>query len=202
MQETTMNRIRSPFTATRTAVSRLLLAGLIALPGAAVLAQATAPAAAPATTTPAGPATQDADQRGSHMGMGKSHHDPARMQERVAKRHAELKAKLKITAAQEPAWTAFTATMTPPASMMRDRRAQHAELQKLPTPERIDKLRALRTEHMTEMMKSMDQRGDATKALYAALSPEQQKTFDAEAQQGGRHAGGQRSHHGGQHRNS
>ena len=190
-----MNRIRPPFAAARTTVSRLLLVGLIALPGAAVLAQATAPTAPATATTQAAPATQDADTRGRHMGMGK--HDPARMQERVANRQAELKDKLNITAAQEPAWTAFTTAMKPPASLMTDHQAQHAQnadMQKLPTPERIDKLRVLRTQHMTDMMKRMDQRGEATKALYAALSPEQQKTFDAEAsQRGGRRVGG---HHG------
>ena len=39
----------------------------------------------------------------------------------------------------------------------------------------------------------MDKRGDATKAFYAALSPEQQKTFDAEHKKMGRHGG--RGHH-------
>ena len=46
------------------------------------------------------------------------------------------------------------------------------------------------------MTTAMDKRGEATKVFYAALSPEQQKTFDAEhikmARQGGR---GHRMHH-------
>jgi len=76
------------------------------------------------------------------MGMG--HHDPAKMQQRMAQRQAAIKEKLKITPAQEPAWTALTTAMTPPANAMQNRHAQHAELQelqKLPTPERLDKMR-------------------------------------------------------------
>jgi periplasmic protein CpxP/Spy len=195
-----MKRIRPPFAFATATLSRLVLAGLIALPAAAVMAQASAPATAPAAPTAApaqaAPADKDAHAQGHHMGK----HDPAKMQARVAKRQAALKEKLKITSAQEPAWTAFTAAMKPPANAMRDRHAQHAELQKLPTPERIDKMRALRTQHMAEMSKVMEQRGDATKTFYAALTPEQKKTFDAEAaQRGGRHGG---DHHGGKHRNS
>ena len=202
MQGTTMNRIRPPFATASAAVSRLLLAGLSALP-AAVLAQATAQTAPATATSPAishqaAPDAKEATTRDRQMGMGQ--HDPARMQERIAKNQAELKDKLKITAAQESAWTAFTAAMTPPARAMQDRHAQHAEMQKLPTPQRIDKMRELRTQHMTEMMKRMDQRGEATKALYAALSPEQQKTFDLVASERG--SGHAERHHGGKHGNS
>ena len=45
---------------------------------------------------------------------------------------------------------------------------------------RIDKMKALRTQHMTDMNAAMDKRDQATKTLYAALSPEQQKVFDSE----------------------
>ena len=181
-----MNRIHPPFATARVTVSRLLLASALALPGAAVLAQATAPATPAPQTTQAAPT---ADMRGSHQGMDQ--HDPGKMQQHVFQRQAALKDMLKISTAQEPAWNAFLAAMKPPAASMQERRTGYAELQKLPTPERIDKMRALRTQHMAEMTKAMDQRGDATKVLYAALTPEQQKTFDAEAmQRGGRHAGG------------
>ncbi|WP_294766816.1 Spy/CpxP family protein refolding chaperone [uncultured Rhodoferax sp.] len=119
------------------------------------------------------------------------HHrmDPAKMEEMHAKRSAELKEKLKITPAQEGAWNAFTAAMKPPT---RDtaQRPDRAELEKLPTPERLDKMRALRTQHMNDMSAAMDKRDQATKALYAALTPEQQKVFDA--QHDPRH-GGERS---------
>jgi protein CpxP len=48
----------------------------------------------------------------------------------------------------------------------------------------------------------MDKRADATKQLYAALTPEQQKVFDAESlrMRGGKHGGGRGGRDGGQHR--
>ena len=64
----------------------------------------------------------------------------------------------------------------------------HAEMDKLTTPERIDRMHALRTEHMTAMNAAMDKREDATKTFYAALNADQKKVFDAEhARMGGRH---------------
>ena len=113
-----------------------------------------------------------------HERMGQM--DPARMQAWMDKRHAALKAQLKLTAAQESAWTTFTAAMKPPADMMA-KRAEYAEMVKLPTPERIDKMKALRTQHMADMTAAMDKRGEAAKAFYATLTPEQQKLFDAHA---------------------
>nr|WP_315427066.1 Spy/CpxP family protein refolding chaperone [uncultured Albidiferax sp.] len=139
----------------RTSIQGLVLTGLLAGLGQAAMAQS--PAAPPPT-----PAER----------MAKL--DPAKMQAHMLKRQAELKAKLKITAAQEAAWTTFTASMQPPAHGPRPDRA---EFDKLSTPERIDKMRAMRTERDAEM----DKRGDATKAFYAVLSPEQQKVFDASA---------------------
>lgn len=124
-----------------------------------------------------------------HRGMGKM--DPAKMQARMDQRHAALKAQLKLTPAQEPAWTAFVATHTPPASMM-GQPAAMADLAKLPTPERIDKMKELRAQRMGEMTAAMEKRGEATKTFYAALTPEQQKVFDSNAMQGpgkGKHRG-------------
>ena len=164
-------------------LNSLVLAGLLATAGASAMAQA--PAAPPAGTPPAG-------MHGERMG----HRDPAKMQAMIAKRQADLKAKLKITPAQEGAWTAFTAAMQPPAGGMgpggaRPTPEQRAEFDKLTTPERIDKMRAMRVQHMTEMTAAMDKRGEATKTFYAALTPEQQKVFDAEhAKRGPGHHGG------------
>jgi len=124
-----------------------------------------------------------------HRGMDKM--DPAKMQARMDKRHAALKAQLKLTPAQEPAWTAFTASHTPPAGMM-GQPAAMADMAKLPTPERIDKMKEMRAQRMGEMTTAMDKRGEATKVFYAALTPEQQKVFDTHAMQGpgkGKHGG-------------
>ena len=177
----------------------LVLAGLLATAGAGAMAQGTdaAPAALkPSTSAPAAQNTMP--RHGDQHRMGR--HDPARMQAWMAKRQAEMKAKLKITPAQEGAWTAFTAAMQPPARMMsgdRPMAAQRAELDKLTTPERIDKMKAMRAQRMADMNAEMDKRGEATKALYAVLSPEQQKTFDAEHRKMGHRQG--RGHHGGMH---
>lgn len=154
-------------------VHGLALAGLLAA-GASVMAQGTPPAA-----SGSGP-------RSEHMGK----HDPAKMQAMMAKHQADLKAKLKLTPAQEGAWTAYTAAMQPPAGLQqRPSDAQRTEMSKLTTPERIDKMRAMRAERMTQMNAEMDKRGNATKTFYSALTPEQQKVFDAEHQKRGDHGG-------------
>ncbi len=155
-------------------LNSLVLAGLLATVGTSAMAEG--PTTAPAAAV--------GNYSGHHM-MGQR--DPAKMQARMAKHQAELKAKLKITASQEGAWTSFTAAMQPPAHMMGERPTaeQRAEFDKLTTPERIDKMHALRTQRMADITAEMDKRGAATKALYAALSPEQQKTFDAEHQKMG-----------------
>lgn len=112
----------------------------------------------------------------NHGQMGRM--NPARMQARFAKHAAVLKAKLKLSAAQEGAWTTFTAAMKPSADRLA-KRTDFTELAKLPTPERIDKMKALHSQHVNDMNAAMDQRGEATKAFYAVLTPEQQKVFDA-----------------------
>jgi len=128
-------------------------------------------------------------QYGNMQGQGMNHHgmgkmDPARMQARMEQRQAALKAQLKLTAEQEPAWTAFAASHKPPAGMMMDRQAAMADLAKLTTPERIDKMKELRAQRMGQMTAAMDQRAEATKTFYAVLTPEQQKVFDAQTMQG------------------
>ncbi|MDP1565382.1 MAG: Spy/CpxP family protein refolding chaperone [Polaromonas sp.] len=171
-------------------VNTLVLAGIMAAASVAAVAQTTAPAAPAVASAPAQP--------GPHAGHhGKNRHDPAQMQARVATHQAELKAKLKLTPAQEGAWTAFTASMQPPVSGARpDRAAMKAEFDKLTTPERIDKMRALRAQRMTEMNAAMDKRGDATKTFYSALSADQQKVFDSQRMgRGGKGHGGHHGHH-------
>lgn len=127
----------------------------------------------------------------SHRGMGRmdTARMQARMQARMDARHAALKAALKLTAAQEPAWTAFVDAHKPPAGM-KGLPAAMPDLAKLTTPERLDKMKELRAQHLGEMTAAMDKRSEATKAFYAVLTPEQQKVFDAQAMQGrGSHKG-------------
>jgi len=131
-----------------------------------------------------------------HERMGKF--DPAKMQARMDQRAAALKAQLKLSPAQEAAWTTFTTAMKPTGAMLANR-PDRAQLAKLPTPERINTMQALHTRRMTDMSAAMTQRGEATKAFYAVLTPEQQKVFDASTtrhfSQDGR-MGGRRDHKG------
>ena len=174
----------------------LILTTLMATCGFAALAQNTTPTAPAAG---AQPQMQDKMHRGDHSSMRERMF--GNHQERMAKRQAELKTKLKITPAQEGAWTTFTAAMKPPAGGMMGMRHDpkvKADMDKLTTPERIDKMRALRAERMTTMNAEMGKRGAATKAFYAVLSSEQKAVFDAVSMRGGRHGmGGEHGEKGG-----
>ncbi|MDP2417011.1 MAG: Spy/CpxP family protein refolding chaperone [Hydrogenophaga sp.] len=111
------------------------------------------------------------------------------MQKYHAERQAQLKTELKLTADQEPAWNAFVArTAHEPRAMKAGAREDWS---KLTTPERLDKMQALKAERDAQMT----QRIDATKSFYAALTPEQQKVFDTQA-----HGGMQRAGMKGEHR--
>ena len=161
----------------------LLVTSLIATAGFASYAQSTA------TPMPHHPTEQNsgAGERGSRMGMmGKM--DPEKRKAMMAKHVQALKAKLKITAAQEGAWITFT-TALHPAEKMEHKRPDRAEMDKLTTPERIDKMRELRKQHMGDMQTAMDKRDDAIKTFYAVLTPEQQKVFDTEHARMGMHHG-------------
>ena len=179
----------------------LLLTTLMATCGFAAIAQNTTPTAPAAG---AQPQMQDKMHRGDHSSMRErmfgNHNE--RMAERISKRQAELKAKLKITPAQEGAWTTFAASMQPPAGGMMGMRHDpkvKAEMDKLTTPERIDKMQAMRAERMKTMGAEMEKRGAATKAFYAVLSSEQKAVFDAVAIHGGKHGGGHGMGMGGEH---
>lgn len=117
------------------------------------------------------PAGMNGQQMGGMMHQGR---DPVKMQERMNKHAALMKQKLKLTADQEGAWSTFTASMKPPANKV-DHKTMHAEMEKLTTPERIDKMKTLREQHNAEM----DKHAEAVKTFYAVLTPEQKKVFDA-----------------------
>lgn len=106
------------------------------------------------------------DKDGKHRGMRMKHH----MQ--------KLKADLKLSPDQEPAWTAMASVMKPPA---RPPRPDRAEIEKLSMPERLDKLKQVMAQRHEARMSELDKRATAVKNLYAVLTPEQKKTFDAKA---------------------
>lgn len=146
-----------------------------------------ASAGAVGTATLAQAASPEAARPG---GWGKHQMDPAQRQQRMAEHHSrrmnELKEKLQLSEAQEGAWNEFSSAMQPPTAEQRQR-PDRAEFEKLTTPERIDRMQ----QRAEERQARMKQRGDAVKRFYAQLTPEQQKTFDAQST---RHA------HGGMHR--
>jgi Spy/CpxP family protein refolding chaperone len=93
----------------------------------------------------------------------------------------DLKAKLQLQADQEAAWSTFSAAMAPPErATMAARQAQRAELMKLSTPERIDRMQSFHQQRQADMNAAMEKRGQATKAFYATLTAEQKKIFDEE----------------------
>ena len=122
----------------------------------------------------------DAEHRTGHgmghgMGMGHDHGtmDQADRSARVESHLSDMKAQLKITAAQEPVWQAFTAAAKQRAA---DMQAMHARMQQ-------DSGNA--ADRMAQHSAAMQQRGAAMAAmsnafntLYAALTPEQKAIAD------------------------
>lgn len=110
-----------------------------------------------------------------------------RMAEHRSQRLTDLKAKLQLNASQEAAWTAF-ASATQPPMMDAKNRPDPAEMAKLTTPERIEKMQAFKAQRDTHMA----QMGEATKTFYASLNAEQKKVFDDQTARGPGHGGEQR----------
>lgn len=119
-------------------------------------------------------------------GPGKITDMRERHQARQGDQLARLKEQLKLSPEQEGAWNTFTAAMKP--STDRPARLDRAEMEKLSTPDRIDRMRAMRAQHAADA----DRRGEATKTFYASLNADQKKTFDAQAHR----MGGPRGEHG------
>jgi protein CpxP len=145
--------------------------------GAVVIGMGGAAYAAQGDKAPDG---QQGTSQGWKHGHGKF--DPAKFKERMAKRQKELHDKLKLTAAQEPAWTTFIAAMAPPADM--GKRPDRAEWAKLSAPERMEKRLGMMKQHEARMADRLQ----AMKTFYAQLTPEQQKVFNDNV--------GRRGHHG------
>lgn len=120
-----------------------------------------------------------------------------RMAQHMKQRQDELKKTLKLTPAQESAWTAYTKAMEPtgkPAAPV-----DMAELQKLPAPQRMEKMQSLHQARQKDNDAKMTQHLEATKAFYAALTPEQQKIFDTQHNKGHKSRGQGEHGKGGMH---
>ncbi|HEY4318674.1 MAG TPA: Spy/CpxP family protein refolding chaperone [Herbaspirillum sp.] len=114
----------------------------------------------------------------------------AKFAAKMQKRQDALHAKLKLTAAQEPAWKTFVDQTRPPQRDPGAKPHDRAAMAKLTTPERMEKFLA----GMQAREQFLVARLNAVKTFYAVLSPEQKKTFDKEFA----HArfGGHHRHHG------
>jgi hypothetical protein len=89
---------------------------------------------------------------------------------------AELHAALHLTLEQETAWRAYQQALEPdPVAQSRHQAAQ-VMMAGLQTPRRIDLIEA----NMQADLEVMHRQGEATKAFYGALTPEQRMTFDRE----------------------
>jgi periplasmic protein CpxP/Spy len=144
----------------------LLTAGLLAGVGLAALAQ---PQPVPAPQAGPGPRMM---APGEHRGMMDGRFQQFREQ-RMAQRFDEFKRILQITPQQEGNWSAWTTALRPAQRQRFDR----VEFARMTTPERIDRMRALRAQRNAEM----DRKLDATKSFYATLTPDQKRLFDAES---------------------
>lgn len=176
-----MSRFAKQALSAKHAYVAALLAGAAALAGAQT---PTGPGSMPGGTA----AAEGTPHSGMMMHRDGGHRDPAKMQAMISKRLGELKAKLKLAPEQEATWTTFAAAMTPPAMAgkgggmggMAMERPNPADMAKLSTPERIDKMRAMHDQRHAAMTTRMNQRGEATKVFYATLMAEQKAVFDAE----------------------
>jgi periplasmic protein CpxP/Spy len=118
--------------------------------------------------------------------------DPAARRAHMAE---HLTAVLQLQPSQQSALATFVDSMKPPENAGSGDikgRMDHArgEADRLPTPQRLDKMLA----RFDEMHARMVARVEATKLFYAQLSPSQQKAFDDLAPMMMRHHGG--GHHG------
>ncbi len=95
-----------------------------------------------------------------------------RRAERQQKYLNELKVYLQLQAHQEAAWQIFSNAVKTPVK--RAMSFKPSELEKLSTPERIDKVMASKAEKDLEITNRMN----ASKTFYTSLTPTQQKVFD------------------------
>ncbi len=109
----------------------------------------------------------------------------AQMEKHVAEHETRLHDALKLTAAQESAWTSFTESMHQQRSAMM---AEHqgpppapsrADMEKIPAPDLLE-------HHVTQMQKhlaTLQAHLAALKTFYAVLTPDQQTVMNKEVRQ-------------------
>ncbi len=128
---------------------------------------------------------QSAAPAGAQMQHEHGRPSPEKMAEHAARREAALHDALKLTPQQESAWTTYIAKMHAGQPMQRP---NHEQMEKMPAPERMEKMLAM----MRDRERRLSDRLEATKPLYAVLTPTQRTVFDQQSR--GKHHGGE---HGG-----
>jgi len=123
------------------------------------------------------PAAPAAAAHGQHDPMAWRQH----MEEKRAARLKALHDALNIRPNQEMAFSAYAAAMTPPPGADGHHHMHNgsATAQSLTTPQRLDQMAQRIDERTAHMKEDFQRRAAATKALYAALNPDQQHTMDA-----------------------
>lgn len=89
---------------------------------------------------------------------------------------ARLHNALRLRPDQEQAWQVFQQASMPSAQEDEQRQAAFERMGQMRSPQRMD----LSIQMMRSDLQEMERRGNALKAFYAALSPEQQAAFDRE----------------------
>ena len=92
---------------------------------------------------------------------------------------------LHLTAAQEDGWRMYRMAIQPDPSAESRHRAAARLIPTLATPRRVDLMNA----EMSSDMAYAHRQGEAVKAFYASLDPDQQRAFDRQTAQGGRSGG-------------
>jgi Spy/CpxP family protein refolding chaperone len=125
---------------------------------------------------------------------GDREHRGQMMGERMAHFRERLHDKLKLSAAQEPAWKAYVAATTPQmpaAGAHQGAGAQRKDFAAMTAPQKME----MRNEMAKKRIARQESHLAALKTFYATLTPEQQKTFDHSVAMGMRHHRQQRHHH-------
>ena len=164
-----LNRRQLAATALGTAITALSFAAI---------AQNTVPAApvqAPPAASAAAPAEHRAQTHAQRHGPQAQAERQQRFEQALAERQSRLKDSLQLRADQESAWKDFIGQTQakPRVSGERLPREQWAQLS---TPQRLDRLEALKAERDAQFK----QRNDGIRRFYSQLSPSQQKAFDAQ----------------------
>lgn len=94
--------------------------------------------------------------------------------QRVEQEVARLRAALALQPGQDPAARAFIAELDEPAGYNKARRERREAMATMPTPQRLEQDRILRTERLAQF----DREAAATKKFYAQLTPAQKMAFD------------------------